>query len=96
MPAEPEGDDMGGDVFVCGDITTTQQAAEAPATQPAATQKMWPYVLAAALGAGGLGIGATALINSLLAKPETPVVSPDTNTDTQYELRISSGDQPTK
>lgn len=94
LPPEPEGDDMG-DVFVCGDITTTTQQApqETQAIQagpaPTKEQKIWPYVLAAALGSGGLGVGLSALLNALTAKDSPAIVQPDT--DRQYEVRISSG-----
>lgn len=72
-----------------------QVAASTPASAvaPAAAKKLWPYVLAAALGSGGLGLGASALLNLLSATP-APVAQEDTNT--QYELRISSGEQPAK
>ena len=62
-----------------------------PATRPTAMQRvprMLPYVLAAALAGGGLGLGAAAL--PALLKPDAPAAT-DTDTDTQYELRITSG-----
>lgn len=101
LPAD-EGDDMAGDIFVCGDITNQAPVASSPAaTQPVtpqpatgsvttAAKKIWPYVLAAALGSGGLGAGVMAAINSLTS--DAPVVQPAVDTDTEYELRISSGE----
>lgn len=105
LPAD-EGDDMAGDIFVCGDITNQAPVAATPtATQPITQQptaqpanaasttaaKVWPYVLAAALGSGGLGAGVMAAINSLTSSP--PAVQPAAvDTDTEYELRISSGE----
>lgn len=102
LPAD-EGDDMAGDIFVCGDITNQAPVAASPAaTQPvtqqpatgtvtAAAQKIWPYVLAAALGSGGLGAGVMAAINSLTSEPAA-VQPAAVDTDTEYELRISSGE----
>lgn len=95
---DPPGDeDMG--VHIAGDtnnyITATQPSA---ATSP--ISRMLPYVLAAAALAGGGGVGG-ALLATQLAKPATAVVEQvvqptqpvtDTDTDTQYELRISSGE----
>lgn len=87
-------DDEMGDVFVCGDITTTTATQPPATTQPtsAAAPKILPYVLAAALAGGGLGLGAAAL-PTLLSRGKQPVPAPsDTDTDTQYELRITSGE----
>jgi hypothetical protein len=94
--SEPEDDEMG-DVFVCGDITQPTPTSQPPI---AATQKILPYVLAAALAGGGLGVGgATIPILMALAnqgKATTPVAEqptvPATDADTQYELRISRGE----
>lgn len=98
--ADAESEDMGGDVFVCGDITTTQQApppAAAATPAAAAAVKIWPYVLAAALGSGGLGLGTAAAINAWTSRTETPSVGqPAADPDTQWELRISSGEGKTK
>lgn len=102
-------DDMAGDVFVCGDITTqlapepVPQMTPAPVpvqsppvsttqTPPASTSKVWPYVLAAALGSGGLGAGVTAAINTWTSRTEPPSVGQPAP-DTQWELRISSGEE---
>lgn len=94
------GEDMG--VKIGDEIhyhtTTTQPAAPQPATPVESTSsKLLPYLLAAAL-AGGSGLGG-ALLATQLAKPATTVIEQpvvqqpniDTDTDTQYELRISSG-----
>lgn len=90
---ETEDEDMG-DVIVTGDITITpppESAASDPKpTRPAS--RLLPYALAAtaALAGGGLGAGLMALANRPAA-PVAPIVTGD-DTDTQYELRISSGE----
>ena len=89
-----EDDDMG-DVFVCGDITTTNQApSPGDGKQSSTTTKILPYVLAAALAGGGAAAGLPALVSALRQPPDQPPVAtqPGVDTDTQYELRISSGE----
>ncbi len=78
---------------------SNQETEQASVTQPVveavkktALQKVAPYLLGAALTGGPLG--GFMLANVMSAKPHTtpqPAVT-DTDTDTQYELRISSGE----
>jgi hypothetical protein len=83
-------DEMLSDMNVnVGDTIINQPSQQPPALQKAASKL--PLV-AALLAAGGIGAGA-AVLPQLLDKEPTPVVEPmtDTDTDTQYDLRISSG-----
>jgi len=86
-------DDMG--VQVTGDITNYITA---PQATSGAAQKLLPYVLAAALAGGG-GVAGALLTSYLASNGEQPVIVQqpenevvDTDTDTQYELRISRGE----
>lgn len=62
--------------------TSTEPAQQVAAKLPS----LLPYVLAAALGGGGLGAAATAL--PLLLKPQEPPKVITTDTDTLYDLRF--------
>jgi hypothetical protein len=62
----------------------TDSPAPATTSEPSqGSSNIWPYVLAAALAGGGLGVGGYALMDK-----DKPV-----DTDTQYEIRLSTDEQ---
>ena len=95
MPASsgPE-DEMGSKILVTGDVYGDEavkvlQAANGQQAQPetpSLLSKALPYVLAAAIGVGGGGLGALALTGNE-SQPAVEQAS-SIDTDTQYELRL--------
>ena len=67
-----------------------QPAAEAQAAPASKLASVWPWVLAAALGGSGLGMGALALPTLLNPPKATTVVAPELGKD--YELDFRNGD----
>jgi len=89
-PTNAESEDVPGDVNVTGDSWNYYQQATPAKKNNLATAALVAAGLASAGGVGGL---ATWLLNRQPA-PTPPAVTPiDTDTDTHYELRISSGDE---
>lgn len=84
-----EQDDMG-NISVSGDthVQMVPDSQPNPQQPASAGRSLLPYVLAAALGMGGVGLGVTLpVISSLLTRPSpTPTTGPDA--DTQYQLEF--------
>lgn len=102
-----EDDEMGGDVTVTGDIhitTASPAQQEAPKSdEPKTGSKFASGALPLAAAALGTALGAAGVAAVQMMKPNqpAPVVQPDTprftdtDTDTQYELRLSTGEPST-
>lgn len=92
--AAKAGDDMG-DIFVCGDISTTQAAqpqlapAAAQAAPAASSSMLTKAAVGAALLAGGAGAGIVA--DKLLDGPNQPPAMVDTDTDTDTNTHFDFG-----
>ena len=93
-------DDMGGDVTVTGDIHVTMpQSSSAGDAQPKKPSRLSAVAGPLAAALLGTGLGAVGVATALQSfRPQTPAVQPpapppfvDTDTDTQYELRLSTG-----
>lgn len=100
--AEPEDEVLKTMHISVGDTVNIVPSAEPAATAPqtagtastvatAAAKRIWPYVVSAALGGGALGLGGAALLNLL---GPAPAEATQNDTDTPYEVRISSGEEP--
>ena len=94
-PSATEDEDMG-DISVSGDTYfAPPPSAQGNGSESGKKSAVLPVLLAALSSALG-GAGLTAGVMSVLNRPQPQVVTPqfeDTDTDTQYELRLSGGDQ---
>ncbi len=90
-PPTTEGEDMEDEAKVSFGDQTTYNITEPPARVSAAKAPgLLPYILAAAIGGGGLGAAAATLPSLLRAPAAAPPAQTvtDTDTNTQYDLKF--------